>query len=53
MSLADTYKRRAAECVQLAEQASDPADKARYLQMADSWLHLAAKVEDQDPPARS
>ena len=53
MSLADTYKRRAAECVRLAEQATDPGDKARYLQMADSWLRLAAKIEDQDPPAQT
>jgi hypothetical protein len=53
MSQADQYKRRAAECVRLAEQAGNPDDKVKFLQMADSWLRLAAKAEDDAGPGRA
>ena len=53
MSKADQYKRRAAECVRMAENASNPDDKSKFLQMADSWLRLAAKAEDDSAPGRS
>jgi hypothetical protein len=44
MNLADQYKRRAAECVRMAEHADD---RALLLQMAQTWLHLAEKVEER------
>jgi hypothetical protein len=47
MDLADQYKRRAAECVRMAERADNADDKALLLQMAQTWLRLAEKAEDQ------
>jgi hypothetical protein len=49
MALADQYKRRAAECVRMAERASNPEDKALLLQMAETWLRLAEKAEEREP----
>jgi hypothetical protein len=37
----DEYKRRAAECVQLASEQSDPERKAALLEMARVWARLA------------
>ena len=53
MSKPDRYKQRAAECVRMAENAGNPEDKAKLLQMADSWLRLAAKAEDDAAPGQS
>jgi hypothetical protein len=39
----------AAECLELAEQVSDPADKARLIKMAQSFLELALKLERLAP----
>jgi hypothetical protein len=47
MALADQYKRRAAECVRMAERTDNPDDKALLLQMAQTWLRLAEKAEDR------
>ena len=47
MSLADQYKRRAAECVRMAERTDSAADKALLLQMAQTWLRLAEKAEER------
>ena len=46
MNLADQYKRRAAECVRMAERTDNAEDKAMLLQMAQTWMRLAEKVED-------
>jgi hypothetical protein len=40
--------RYAVECVSLAQRASDPADKAHLLAMAQAWRELAGK---RDAPA--
>jgi hypothetical protein len=51
MTLAETYKRRAAECVRsvrMSESAGNPDDKARFLQMAEAWLRLAEKAEERE-----
>jgi hypothetical protein len=48
MDLADQYKRRAAECIRMAEQAGQPEDRELLLQMAQTWLRLAEKAEDRD-----
>jgi hypothetical protein len=47
MALADQYKLRAAECIRMAEQTDRPDDKARLLQMAQTWLQLAEKAEER------
>jgi len=47
MALADQYKRRAAECVRMAERSENADDKAMLLQMAQTWMRLAEKAEDR------
>jgi len=47
MDLADQYKRRTAECIRIAERSTNSDDKALLLQMAQTWLRLAEKAEDQ------
>lgn len=39
------YRRYAAECVRLAQRVDDPADKARMLDMAETFRELADKYE--------
>jgi hypothetical protein len=39
------YRRYAAECVRLAQQVADPEDKARLLDMAETFRELADKNE--------
>ena len=39
------YRRYAAECVRLAQQVADPDDKARLLDMAETFRELADKNE--------
>jgi hypothetical protein len=45
MSSVKTYRGHAAECVRLAQQTTNPSDKALLLQMADSWVRLAERAE--------
>ena len=47
MGLTDQYKRRAAECVRMAERVDNPDDKTLLLQMAQTWLRLAEKAEER------
>ena len=47
MALADQYKRRAAECVRMAERTDDAQDRALLMQMAQTWMRLAEKAEDR------
>lgn len=59
MTSAEDFLRHAAECVALAQQMSDPADKAHMLQMAQAWRELADKLgnkttgdrDDDAPPS--
>jgi hypothetical protein len=37
----ERYKHYAAECVRIAQQTTDPAQKARLLEMAEAWQRLA------------
>jgi hypothetical protein len=39
------YRQHAAECVLLAQQLTDPAEKATLLQMAKVWRELADKID--------
>ena len=41
------YRRYAAECVRLAQQVADPGDKARLLDMAETFRELADKTESR------
>jgi hypothetical protein len=47
MGLSDQYKRRAAECVRMAERTDIAEDKALLLQMAQTWMRLAEKAEER------
>jgi len=47
MGLSDEYKRRAAECVRMAERTDSAQDKAMLMQMAQTWMRLAEKAEDR------
>ena len=44
MSIADDYRRHAADTLDLAQRASSTADKTRLLVMADAWLDLADRA---------
>jgi hypothetical protein len=45
MSAAETYRRRAASCILLAEESPQPASRLELMQMAQSWLLLALQAE--------
>ena len=40
----DRYKRYASECLRLAEETTDDAQKAQLLAMAEAWQRLAAST---------
>jgi len=44
MKPAEIYRRYGAECVELAQKASTPEDRAHLLQMAQHWRQLAEKA---------
>jgi hypothetical protein len=44
MSLADRYRQFAAECVRVAQQSSNPDEKASLLEMAEAWRRLAERA---------
>jgi hypothetical protein len=48
MARGDDYRRYAAECLALAQQTSNPDDKARLLQMAQAWRDLADKHQPKN-----
>ena len=48
MPSADDYRRHATECVRLAQNAQNPADKALLLKMAETWLRLAEQAEGRE-----
>jgi hypothetical protein len=37
----EQYREFAAECLRIAQQASDDAQKARLIEMAEAWQRLA------------
>ena len=49
MSLAEEYRRYAAECVRVAQQIHNPNDKAMLLDMAEKWRSLADKAAGEQP----
>jgi hypothetical protein len=48
MASVDEYLQYAEQCVVLAAKSSNPADKARLLQMAQAWRDLVEK-QDNEP----
>jgi hypothetical protein len=53
MTVADTYRRYAAECASLSERLDNPSDKAQFLKMAAMWLRLAEFAEKNERPDES
>jgi hypothetical protein len=47
MARADDYRRYAAECIRVAQQATNSHDKTLLLEMAQRWRDLAERVERQ------
>ena len=41
MSDFQNYQKRAADCLRLAQEVSDPTNKAMLLEMAQTWVSLA------------
>ena len=48
MPSADDYRRHATECVRLAQNAQNPADKALLLKMTETWLRLVEQAEGRE-----
>jgi hypothetical protein len=48
MASVDDYLQYADQCVALASKSSNPADKARLLQMAQAWRDLSEKRDTGD-----
>jgi hypothetical protein len=47
MTRAEEYRQYAAECIRVAQQMQNPADKTMLLDMAQKWRALAAKAESE------
>ena len=45
MASAEEYRSLAEQCFALAQKATDPDDRARLIQMAQSWRELADRIE--------
>jgi hypothetical protein len=45
MPSAEEYRANAEQCFALAQKATDPDDRARLIQMAQSWRELADRFE--------
>lgn len=50
MTLAETYRSHAAECVALAQKSQSAEDRVRLLQIAQAWRELAERHEASDQP---
>jgi hypothetical protein len=50
MTVPDSYRRYAAECVSLSQRRENPTDKALFLKMATMWLRLAEFAEKNEHP---
>src|SRR5205085_9946313 len=44
----ERYKEYAAECLRIAQQTADDAQKARLLEMAEAWRRLSEAAAKQD-----
>jgi hypothetical protein len=48
MPRAEDYRRYAAECLALAQQATTPQDRARLLEMAHAFNEFAIKIAERN-----
>ena len=48
MATSEDLRRYCANCIAFAERVSDPADKARLIEMAQAFIELAWKQEQKD-----
>jgi hypothetical protein len=46
---ADKYTQYAAECIRVAQQICDPAQKTMLLDMAEKWRQVAESAEKKEP----
>jgi hypothetical protein len=53
MTVADTYRQHAAECMSMSERFKNPSDKTQFLKMATMWLRLAEFAEKNQNPGKS
>ncbi|HEY7299231.1 MAG TPA: hypothetical protein VH684_15100 [Xanthobacteraceae bacterium] len=52
MSTVEHYRQYAADCIQLAQAAGAPEDKALLLEMGVLWLRLAQRAEAAEEKMR-
>ena len=45
MNSIERYRRYAADCLKMVQSTTNDGDKARLLQMAETWRHLAELAE--------
>ncbi|MEA2876831.1 MAG: hypothetical protein QOF14_2027 [Hyphomicrobiales bacterium] len=45
MSKSDEYRENAAECQKMARLATNPGERATWLEMASDWLRMIPKAE--------
>jgi hypothetical protein len=50
MAAMNEYRRHAAECLLLADDISDPKNKLLLVAMAQAWLRLARRAEENLTP---
>jgi hypothetical protein len=50
MAQATDYRKRADECMQIAQTARTPAQRTMLLHIAETWLNLARDAEDAPSP---
>jgi hypothetical protein len=48
--VADEYRRRAAECLRIAEGITDSQHRTTLIDMAQYWQRLARQAENAAPP---
>ncbi len=53
MGKAEQYRQYAAECIRLAQQSPDPAEKNILLSMAAAWRRLAEHAESMSERAEN
>jgi hypothetical protein len=50
---AEDYRRRGLACMEMAQQVSDPENRAAWQKLANAWLRLAQQVTAlSEPPNR-
>jgi hypothetical protein len=50
MLMATNYRKRAEECLEIAQSARTPAQRTMLLHIAETWLNLAKDAESNSSP---